>query len=209
MVRRAQSGFTLIEIIFVLALSSLMFVAVLAGERYLRSRTQFDANVNRVVASETEARNRAASVRNTAGDGTGTAKCGGAAPNASGVFPYREYIFAGTEWVASGTSPMITIRSWKALPGSFACSFDSEVVAIPSNTVASAPAPNGGRVLFIRDDFGRVRTCFLTDVTTDVSATFAGGACPTNLTGLTVSVADNESHTADVVIDASGLARRN
>lgn len=210
MVRREQAGFTLIEIIFVLAISSIMFTSILVGERYLRSRAQFDANVNRTVSSASEARNQANSAVNVLGDGTGTAKCSSAsAPNPSGVPPYQEYVYVGTEWELSSGSPIIKQRSWKAVPGSFACSYSSTTVDIPTNMTVTAPGPNGGRALFIRDDTGKMHTCLVADTTTDVSAAFAGGSCPSALTTLQFTVADNQGHSANIVIDSTGLARRN
>lgn len=210
MVSKAQSGFTLIEIIFVLAISSAMFISILAGERFIRSRAQFDAAINRAIASANEARSMANSVVNAQGDGTGAQRCPQpGAPNGNGTFPYSQYIFAGTEWIASRTAPMLRINSWKAIPGTaWSCTFKTTQVDVLDGVYVSSPGPQGGRVLFLRNDNGTMTTCFMTDTATSAATSFANGSCPNALTTQDFTLTDNNGHAATITIDSSGIARR-
>lgn len=211
MVRSGQKGFSLIELMFVMAITSLMLVSVIAGQRALRSRAQFDAAVNRVVASATQARsqaNSAVNISSSTTNGTGIDKCPGpAAPAASGNPPFNQYTYVGTEWIArSTTTPTVTINSWKGLPGSAACVFSSENIVMPSKIWVTSPAPNGGRALFIRDDSGVMHTCTVANVSSAVDSFFAGAPCSN--TPLTFVLTDEEGHTANLEVDETGIARR-
>lgn len=197
MVKKFQSGFTLIEVSIVFAISGLLILVVFAGQRGLRARTQFDSAVDRVVSSATSARNQTIAAVNTVGIGDGTDAC----PGGPG-----QYVYAGVEWAATNASPAITMRSWKALPGVRACVFQTETLTLPANVRATSPSANGGRILFIKNDDGSARTCMVGDQTTPVETYFMGTSCaPSNMQ---FQLVDNDGHSSTIQVDESGLTRR-
>jgi prepilin-type N-terminal cleavage/methylation domain-containing protein len=64
-----QSGFTLIEIIIVMAISGGLFVIVFAGQQQLRDRSRFDAAINLLLQASEYTRNYAESGINETGHG--------------------------------------------------------------------------------------------------------------------------------------------
>jgi len=67
-----SSGFTLIEIVLVFAISGLLFIIAFAGQRQLRDRAGFDASINQIVQDINYARNYAISNVNEIGTGNDT-----------------------------------------------------------------------------------------------------------------------------------------
>jgi prepilin-type N-terminal cleavage/methylation domain-containing protein len=197
MVTRNQAGFSLIELMFVFAISGLLVLTVFAGQRGLRTRTQFDAAVNNIISSATTARNQALAAVNNVGTGDGTDSC----PGGPG-----QYVYAGVEWVATNTSPAVTLRSWKALPGVRACVYQTVDVTLPDGVRVTSPSAAGGRVLFIKNDDGSARTCMVADQSTPVDGYFAGGVCAAS--SMQFQIVDNEGHGSTIQVDESGLARR-
>src|SRR6266568_2530142 len=117
MASRGQAGFTLIEVIIVMAISSLVIVIAFIGQRGVRSRAEFDAAVNKLVATIADARNEATSGVNVVGSGDGTMKCPGG-PN-PGTTADARYTFAGTAWSAdnSMTGKIIKLDYYEAFYG--------------------------------------------------------------------------------------------
>ncbi|HEY2003863.1 MAG TPA: prepilin-type N-terminal cleavage/methylation domain-containing protein [Candidatus Saccharimonadia bacterium] len=66
------TGFTLIEIVLVLAISGLLFIIAFAGQRQLRDRATFDGGVNKIVQDINYARTYGTSNVNEVGNGTDT-----------------------------------------------------------------------------------------------------------------------------------------
>src|SRR5258706_14181569 len=105
--RKLQAGFTLVEVVLVMAISALLLLAVWNGQAHLRQQTQFDEGVNRVIAAIADARNEAVSGINTDGKGNGTTRCSGTDP----------YVFAGTMIEFDSTAAagsQVTTRFWEA-----------------------------------------------------------------------------------------------
>jgi prepilin-type N-terminal cleavage/methylation domain-containing protein len=74
-----QSGFTLIEIIIVMAISAGLFLIIFAGQKQLRERTRFDAAINETVQQIAYTRNYALAGVNPYGNGDlGTSEVAGA-----------------------------------------------------------------------------------------------------------------------------------
>jgi prepilin-type N-terminal cleavage/methylation domain-containing protein len=67
-----NTGFTLIEVIIVMAITGLILVIAFIGQRQLVARARFDSSVNKLVQNITYARNFATSNVNTEGAGNKT-----------------------------------------------------------------------------------------------------------------------------------------
>jgi prepilin-type N-terminal cleavage/methylation domain-containing protein len=193
-----EAGFTLIEVIIVMAISSALLVIVLVGQRGLRSRAQFDAAVNKLVATVGEARTEATAGVNIVGSGDGTNVCPGG--------PAGQYVFAGVAWTADNSLPgsPLKIDYYRALPGVTACVFQTRSISLPAPLTVNAP---GGRMLFVRDDQGGLAVCPVNNLGTNVIPSFRDGSCATGTLTLNLSDAP-DPHISQVIIDQSGLARR-
>ena len=201
----SQRGFTLIEIILVIAISGALLSIAFAGQAQLRRQSQFDAAVNKVVSSINDARNQATAGINTEGAGNGTNGC----TNAGG------YVFAGIAWVATGPGE-VRLDYYKAVPQSIqageSCIFSSQRVSLPAPlqfNAANAAAFQGGRELFVRTN-DVLSVCPITNNTVDVSAIFRSGACPPAVAPgvMTLDITDGGGRQGLVEIDRSGLAQR-
>jgi prepilin-type N-terminal cleavage/methylation domain-containing protein len=206
-----QRGFTLVEVIIVMAISSALVVIAFVGQRSLRAQAQFDAAVDKIVATVADARNQALAGVNIVGSGDGTNGCAGGGAGA--------YVFAGVAWTADNALPGSPIKFdyYKGLPGSGAanggCIFQTETINLPSTVqvnAANPPPTRGGRVLFVRNGTGSLAVCAVSNLTVDVRASFRDGACtaPAVAGTLTLNLRDTDGHTSQVIIDQSGLAKR-
>jgi len=212
MATRNQAGFSLVELILALAITSSLAVLAFAGQRGLRSQAQFDADVNKLVSSIADAHNEATAAVNLDGPGDGTQDC---LTNPAGPAG-QTYVFAGVAWSAidapgGGTYRMDFYAANRTTQ--VACAFDSTVFSIPSAVrVNKAPGTGLARSLFIRDDIGGLTVCSVTSVATNVLASFGAGVC--KLPGavgnaiLTLNLSDADGHTSVIQVDPSGLAKR-
>lgn len=229
MPRRDQAGFTLIELILVMAISSMLIVIAFIGQRGVRSRAQFDAAINKLVATVADARNEATTGVNLLGTGDGTVKCPGG-PN-PGTKADGRYTFAGTAWSANNatTGKIIKLDYYEAFYGDpddptkspTACVFQTRDIAVPSDlqvNVNSPAAQQGGRILFVRTSTSALVVCWVSDLTVDVVPTYQTGGCTPpstakiNLTPPppwpTLTFSNADGHSAVITIDPSGLVRR-
>ncbi len=227
MARQTQAGFTLIEIMLVMAISGMLLVIAFAGQRGIRSRTQFDAAVNKVVSIIANARGEATAGVNVAGSGDGTDKCSGGTN--AGDRAGERYVFAGTSLTANALSPQpLKMDYYKAKSGDTACRFimDQAIdlhgdLSISANFVdyttspptVGASIPGGVRVLYVRTDAGDLAVCSLT-LTGDEVPAFRDGRCAlpaapiTGTASLRLTLSDADGHISHVDIAPSGLARR-
>jgi prepilin-type N-terminal cleavage/methylation domain-containing protein len=212
MFRRSEAGFTLIELILVTAISGMLLTIAFAGQRGLRARAEFDATINKVVASAAAARNEAIAGVNTEGLGDGETKCAGT-PG-----PPGDYVFAGTAWTADDSLPgsPVKVDYYKAIRGGSgggggindACIFYTREVFLPTRPTVDLLGGPGGRVLYVRSADGGVVVCPVASVTIDVTADFAAGGCQASTTQITFALSDGEGHSSSVLVDKSGLPRR-
>ncbi len=198
-----QAGFSLIELILVMAITSSMVMIAFVGQRSLRSRTQFDAAVDKIVATVADAHNQSTAGVNTIGTGDGTVGCAGGPPG--------QYVFAGVAWTADNSLPGSPIKYdfYEANPGVKACVFETQEVTLPSSVQVDAgnPVPlQGTRILFVRGNTGGLSVCPVVNLTTDVRPMFQAGTCASGAVTLTFS--DTDGHVSHVTIDPSGLAKR-
>lgn len=203
------AGFTLVEIVIVVAISSALLVIVLAGQRGLRSRAQFDAAVNKMVSTVGDANTQASAGVNIIGSGDGTNRCSGG--------PAGQYVFAGMVWTADNSLPGSPIKHdyYKVgpvkadgpEPGVVACIFDTRPVSLPAPVTVNAP---GGRVLMLRNNNGSLDVCQANNPTANPAPSFQAGACvaPFARGTLTLNLSDTDGHVSQVLIEQSGLARR-
>jgi len=206
-----QAGFSLVELMITLAISGSLAVLAFAGQRSLRSQAQFDAAVDKLVGSIADARNEATAGVNVDGPGDGSQDC----LNAS--VPGGQYVFAGITWSAvdapgGGTFQMDFYAADRSATPKKACVFDTHVFTLPS-VVRVNPAPGSGiaRSVFIRDDFGALNVCAVTNAATNVLDSFKAGNCTLGAVGntvLTLNLSDADGHSSLVQVDASGLAKR-
>lgn len=197
MLRNDERGFTLMETIIVMAISMLLLSMVLVGQRGLRSRAQFDAAVNKLVATVADARTQATSGVNIVGAGDGSNGCLGG--------PAGQYVFAGVMWTADNSLPgsPLKMEYYKANPGVVACKFQTQAIGLPAPLTVSS----GGRVMFVRNDQGGMSVCPTTSLAANGELpSFRSGVCSTG--SLTLQLSDADGHSSRVIIDASGLARR-
>jgi prepilin-type N-terminal cleavage/methylation domain-containing protein len=219
-----EQGFTLIEIVLVLAITGLLFVVAFQGQSQLRYQALFDSSVSKMVQDIAQTRNEATAGVNTTGTGTG-AYAGGGGCGAG------DYVFAGTSWtadshVSASRIATFTVDFYNAaidksndpqgvLTG-VACKFKSETLTMPSDVMVNSTlvlAKRGVRVLFVRSVTGDLVTCSEASMTASVLPTFGAGACTAPDTaipaaGLTFSVKDVDGRTSQVLMDPSGLAKR-
>jgi prepilin-type N-terminal cleavage/methylation domain-containing protein len=207
MYKRDQAGFTLIELILVMAITSMMLLIAFAGQRGLRSRAMFDGSVDKIVASIAQARTEAAAGVNLkgTGDGTNNTGCGGGGG--------QQWEFAGVAWSATdaGGSNTIKMDYYKVLPGSNSCIFDTRSVSLQSLPVTvkigtPIPLAGVGRVLYVRTSTGGLMVCPVTSALTDVPGVFTAGSCAPGTISFTFS--DQDGHVSRVDVDSSGLAKR-
>lgn len=211
------SGFTLIEVVLVMALSSLLLMAVFAGQSQLRSQAQFDADIDKVVASIDYARNQASSGVNLTGNGDGMSGCAGA---------QGQTIFAGTVWQISNSflpNAMTEVKYYKANPGVggagiAACVFQSQLISVPFSDISlSNSSPSSQGLIYAKTPTGGTIACNLSDASDtslEVLETFETGACAGGATDLdpsgtvTLNLTNSWQQTGAIQIDASGLAKR-
>lgn len=212
MTTKKQAGFTLIEIMLVMAISSMLAVIAWNGQRGLRARAQFDASVDKVVAGIAGAYTEARAGVNIIGDGNGTTN------NCAGT-PVSGWVFAGIAWVATGPGT-IRVDYYKVNPdpasaASEVCKFDSRAIELASLMEINISNPlhkQGGTELFIRTDDGGLAVCGVQDTfaVPDVAPFFKAGSCGGGGTvaQLPLHLTDADGHESDVLIDGSGLAQR-
>ena len=196
-----QSGFSLTELVIVMAITSMLAVIAFAGQRSLRSRAQFDAAVDKIVSTVADAHSQAVAGVNIVGAGDGSSSCLGG--------PAGQYVFAGVAWTADNTLPggPIKFDYYKAIPGAFACVFQTQAVSLPSAVAVSVGVQPGARVLMVRNDSGGLAVCPWTNLAAGTElATFQAGACATG--SVTFRFSDADGHVSQVLVDQSGLARR-
>lgn len=210
----APAGFTLIEITIVMAISGLLFLMVFAGQQQLRERAQFDADVNKLVASVSDAHNQATAGVNIIGGGDGSSACAGG--------PAGKYVFAGTALTISNAAPIfLNMDFYKALPDVVACKFPQSQAVNVSNLLVTGlkinNVPVGGtaaKLLFVRNDSGGLAICVTNSAAVNVELqSFMTGACTGGPAAgsLTITVQNKNDSvmTSDILIDKSGLAKRN
>jgi len=221
MATRNQAGFTLIELMIVLAISTALLGIVLAGQSELRSRSQFDGSVDKVVSSVVEARDQA-----TAGVNLSTSSQAGTGVNActNPGSPPGEYVFEGVVWSAdnSRSGSPFQFSYYEAGPlssdhntlaaNAVACTFGTpeSIGLLEPDVQVDAGNPvgqQGGQVLFVRTSSGGLDVCF-EPLGVDPATIFAAGSCATGMPP-TLNLSDLSGHTSSVTINASGLAERN
>lgn len=214
MVESEQKGFTLIEIVLVMAISGMLFVIALAGQRDLRDRAQFDASINQIVSNISDARNEALANVNLDGTGDGSVNVAGC-PSVPKVT-----VFAGTSWTADNNLPgtPLMMEYWKTdivgSAGSNSCVFHKQSIGLPW---ASVSVTANTRVLFIRNDLGGLVVCKVSSTNNpgvDERSSFNARACtaPASAivpgTPLRLFFNDGVGHQGEVDVDSSGLASR-
>ena len=196
----SQRGFTLIELILVIAISGALLSLALVGQGQIRAQAQFDASVNKIVSSINDAHNQATAGINSTGAGNGTNGCTSA----------PDYVFAGIAWVATGPG-QIRMDYYKAVPQSTqaneSCVFLTQGVSLPSpvrfhvsDTVYQGEA-------FLRSN-DVLNVCPFDQTSGNVSAMFRSGICSAGNGQLTLNIYDSDGRTSQVVVDRSGLAQR-
>jgi prepilin-type N-terminal cleavage/methylation domain-containing protein len=219
MARTEQSGFTLIEVVIVFAITGMLILIAFTGQDAIRQRAQFDSAVNQLVATVAEAKTDAMAGYNNVDTGATSGQgLGGTCPGGHAGDPN---VFAGTVWSADsvGGVAVVTIDYYKAETDSVtknldgvSCRFDSTSVTVPYQVDVSDGAQPGGRIVFARNDTGNLVVCQITNM-----GGYPGSA--TNVFGdpsancvqpgpLAMKFFDTGGHSADVQIDDSGLARR-
>ena len=212
MAKHAQAGFTLIEIIIVMAISSLLLMIAWLGQGSLRAQAEFDNAVNKIASSVNDARNQSIAGVNIVGEGNGddAAPC----PGSSG-----KVMFAGTLWEANNSLPDSPFKRtyYKTDAGAAACEFQSEAISAgfaPDLRITSVSVPGktatSGSVAFVRTPTGGLVVCPMTDPpATPIKDVFAPGNCPAG-TGypFAIEFTDDRGHKSRLEVDQSGLAKR-
>jgi prepilin-type N-terminal cleavage/methylation domain-containing protein len=218
---KSESGFTLIELIVVMAISASLVSIAFIGQRSLRSQAQFDSAVEKVVSSVSSAQTQAVAGVNILGAGDGLAA--GNCPTGPPPSTANPVVFAGTSWTADDQTGTVvfTIDSYKAIPGllpfqpSASCVFYSQAIALPTGVQISAPFASVGNVsgmLFVRTNSGSLDVCPAAPkpnanaFENNARQSFENATCVNGTLSLTLK--DLDGHTSDIRIDASGLARR-
>jgi prepilin-type N-terminal cleavage/methylation domain-containing protein len=209
--KKYQAGFTLVELILAVAISSALVMIAFTGQRELRARAQFDAAIENVVSSIATAHTQATAGINVAGPGDGSINCG-AVPSGMGA---PKYVFAGVGWsvVDGGSGAAFQMDYYAARRTGVsptACVFDSQTISIPSG-LSTVPTPLTSRVLFVRDDFGGLNICQSSGPASDVLASFQAGICAGAATpgAVTLTLSDPaEGFVSHVGVEESGLAKR-
>ena len=201
---RKNKGFTLIEIILVIAITSSLVLVAFVGQGRLRGQAQFDAAVNKVIATIADAHNEASAAVNFNGAGNGISDCN------NGGSVSSEYVFGGVAWVAApdGTYRMDFYKVVPQASASYGCIFNKVTISMPAPIMVNASNPGGtqgAKELFIRSN-DVLNICPVTDNTVDVEALFRAGNCPEGT--LTLDITDEQGRHGQVVIDKSGLAQR-
>jgi prepilin-type N-terminal cleavage/methylation domain-containing protein len=213
MAKSNQAGFTLVEVVIALAISSALMVIILVGQRQIRERTAFDASINRLVATTAAVRAEATAGVNIVGNGDGS---GAPCPGGNGAY---KNVFAGTSLVAdsqSGGTATFRVNYYKAeidddkaMTG-VACIYSTRTVTMPYAVRVNVtnPLPNlrGRQIMYIRTARGGLEVCANPSVTADVSNAFGGAACAAPTGSLTID--DDQGRRAQVQIDGSGMAKR-
>jgi prepilin-type N-terminal cleavage/methylation domain-containing protein len=220
--RRSQAGFTLVEVILVMAISSLLVLAAWQGQAGLRAQAQFDEGVNRVVTAIADARNEAVAGINTGGAGNGAIKC---------VGPANPYVLAGTmvSFDSSAGGSGVTLHFYEAdepaagVVGSKACEVTSAVrdisVGVSDFQVSlTQPSTTQGAVMYIRGANSVLNICYSKNLTqSQLENAFAAAGCVGPQIGtvdtlvggkMDIKLKDSLGHQAHILIDQSGLPTR-
>ena len=215
--KNKQAGFTLVEIIIVLAITSSMLVIALAGQRQLRSSATFTAAVDKIIASIADARNQALSgVNATPGAGVGTIPASCVDSNGRAVPLAGTAYFAGTRWSTSALTTTQAIDTWlntnnNGAAGACINATQRQIVGVPvALTVRqSTSATVGAQIVFLRRA-GDIAVCTIPTTVVDPSADYANETCAAGQNGpMTLRVTDTDGNTALIKIDpATGLASR-
>jgi prepilin-type N-terminal cleavage/methylation domain-containing protein len=227
MLSQKQSGFTLIEISLVMAITGFLIIIAFTGQDQIRAQTQFDSAINQLVSTVNQAKTEATAGLNLTDNGpnAGQGTNGGSCPGGN---PANPYVFAGSVWSADSGSigglAVVTINYFKAetnpvtkdLDG-ISCQFASTNVSIPyDNNISvqnTAGTIAGGRIIFARDNGGLVHVCQVATVggyPGSVETTFGDptSATCTQPAPMVLDFNDAAGHKAQISIDDSGLARR-
>jgi prepilin-type N-terminal cleavage/methylation domain-containing protein len=226
MVKR-EAGFTLVEVTLVMAISGALLLIAFAGQSKNRSNANFQAAMDKIVASINDARNQAASGVNVGGIGNGSpAVPAGCAP--LGLTPPIE--FAGTSWVAipkvgSEGSTAGYIVPWirdEIHPATCPIATSAVFTSVPVNlsvTYGGPSTPASGtklpEIMYTRHG-GGLGVCLLDDgypvpnfgtASTDEGPGLGCSAGAGSVPSLTLTVQDTAGHTGTIKIDpTTGLA---
>ena len=164
---KQEAGFTLVEVILVMAVSAALLLVAIAGQARTRNNASYVGAVDKIISSINDARNQAASGVNQVGDGTGFSIGGIAACNSVGTPAY----FGGVSWkaaaiVGSESASPAVLRTW-ATDGLNACVATSSAVSVQlpiSVTLSGAGNTTKlSEIAFVRVN-GGVRPCFRPDI---------------------------------------------
>ena len=212
-----QSGFTLIEITLVFALSGMLFVIAFAGQRQLRDRAEFDGAVNKLVQEYAYARNYSTSNVNTEGLGANTswvvtgAELELADHHPSGGLAEVEPYYCNT---APGDPPGVLsatcLNSLNQVPGSIASCPHANVAEGEcfeqgfSDPGLKLTGINEVAIIYLNTG-NATRVCqpIIDDAITETAACSSAMAAP-----YTFHITDPNGQAADIEIDTSGRARR-
>jgi prepilin-type N-terminal cleavage/methylation domain-containing protein len=204
-----QQGFTLIEVMIVLALSGLMLVLAFAGQHQLIARSRFDGEINKMIQDIAYARNYSNANVNIDGTGDRTdavlAGVGYELDNghANGQLAELEPVYCDPD-DCSNTYDDVPAHNQSLCPRlsadheCFEEFFDSGDLKLVGHSSIE--------IIYLNTATRGIRIC---DPIIDGSQTI-GPACQTNGAGSVVfTVQDGNGFTTDISIDAtSGLARR-